>query len=258
MKTYNVIFKPRGKINVYKSDEDLNVDDYVLAETDLGLQFGKIESISNLKEDEVEGIIEQKATDEDFETYSDNLKDADKACKKCIELVKELDLQMNVINAIYAFDRSKLLFNFTADERIDFRELAKELASIYHTRIELRQIGARDRAREIDGIGVCGRRLCCANFLNKIEGISMNMAKDQNLALNPSKINGACGRLLCCLGYEDEAYIEMSKGMPTVGKKVKTPEGEAVVESVDILNRTYKVTIDGEKKEFSVDEDSKK
>ena len=258
MKMYNVILKPNGKLFLCDYNEELNINDYVILETDIGLQFGKIESIINNTKKYAQYHITNKATEEDYKNYGENLKDADKAMKKCIELVKKLELQMNIINAVYTIDRSKLLFNFTADERIDFRELAKELASIYHTRIELRQIGARDRAREVDGIGICGNRLCCSNFLNKIEGISMNMAKNQNLALNPSKINGVCGRLLCCLQYEDQEYLRMSKGMPNVGKKIKTPDGEAVVESVDILNRSYKVTIDGEKKEYFIDENSEK
>ena len=157
---------------------------------------------------------------------------------------------MNIVNAQFNLDRSQLLFNFIADGRIDFRELAKKLASIYHTRIELRQIGARDKAKEVGGIGVCGGELCCLRFLKKIDAISMNMAKNQNLALNPSKINGACGRLLCCLAYEDEAYIEAAKKMPKIGDKIDTSAGEAQVVSVDIINQRGKVMINGEKVDY--------
>ena len=164
-----------------------------------------------------------------------------------------MSLNMNIIDATYNFDRTQLLFNFLADARVDFREYAKKLAQIYKTRIELRQIGARDKAKSIDGYGVCGRRLCCAGFLNHIDSISMNMAKNQNIALNPSKINGCCGRLLCCLTYEDEQYSCCRVGMPTVGKIVTLEQGEGKVISVDILNRKYKVLIGNEVKEIELD-----
>ena len=165
---------------------------------------------------------------------------------------------MKVINAQFTLERTQLLFNFTADDRVDFRELAKKLASIYHTRIELRQIGARDKAKEVGGVGICGEQLCCVRFLRQMETISINMAKDQNLALNPSKINGVCGRLLCCLAYEDANYLEASRGMPKVGDVIKTASGEGEVVSVDVLNRKCQVMIDGNKEEHYIDEDSKK
>ncbi|MDE6284397.1 MAG: hypothetical protein K2M17_01470, partial [Bacilli bacterium] len=187
-----------------------------------------------------------------------NLKDGDKALKKCGELVPNLELNMKITTAQFTFDRKQLLFQFTADDRIDFRELAKKLAALYHTRIELRQIGARDKAKEVGGIGICGKKLCCSNFLNQMESVSMNMAKNQNLALNPSKINGLCGRLLCCLTYEDDNYIECAKGMPCVGQGVNTPKGRGTVTSVDILNRKYKAIVDGNKEEFYIDDNSKK
>ena len=157
------------------------------------------------------------------------------------------------MDSSFTFDRKQLLLNFLADERIDFRELAKRMAGKFKTRIELRQIGARDKAKSIDGYGVCGRRLCCAGFLNHIDSISMNMAKNQNIALNPSKINGCCGRLLCCLTYEDEQYSCCRVGMPTVGKKITLEQGEGKVISVDILNRKYKVLIGNEVKEIELD-----
>ena len=157
---------------------------------------------------------------------------------------------MNIINAQYTLNRAQLLFNFYAEERIDFRELARKLAGQFRTRIELRQIGARDKAKQVGGIGVCGGELCCLRFLKKIDTISMNMAKNQNLALNPSKINGACGRLLCCLAYEDEAYIEAAKKMPKVGDKIDTQAGEAQVVSVDIINQRGKIMINGEKVDY--------
>jgi cell fate regulator YaaT (PSP1 superfamily) len=161
---------------------------------------------------------------------------------------------MSIISADFAFDKSQLVFNFISSERVDFRELAKKLASIYHTRIELRQVGARDKAKEISGIGVCGQKLCCSKFLNEIDAITMNMAKDQNLALNPSKINGLCGRLLCCLQYEDEEYVRCGKGMPSVGETIKTDNGDGTVISVDILNRKCKVLVGSNKEEISFDD----
>ena len=159
---------------------------------------------------------------------------------------------MKIINATYTFDRKQLIFNFLADERVDFRELAKRLASVYRTRIELRQIGARDKAREIGGVGSCGEKICCAKFLNHIESVSMNMAKNQGLALNPAKINGLCGRLLCCLTYEDEEYLACNKGMPDIGEYIETEKGKGPVISKDILNRSYKVLVNNEKIDISL------
>lgn len=251
-KIYGIKFSHNLMSYYYTSDEDFKIDSYVIVESDHGEQLGKVVQIME-KRVEVDGKILRLATDEEYEKYIDNLKKGDKALKKCISLAKELELEMNIINATYNLDCSQLVFNFTADGRVDFRELAKKLASIYHTRIELRQIGARDKAREVSGVGICGQELCCVRFLREINAISMNMAKDQNLALNPNKINGACGRLLCCLQYEDEAYVEASKGMPSYGDVIKTPEGEGQVVAVDILNRRVKVLIDGEKVSYDID-----
>ena len=189
--------------------------------------------------------IERIATDEDYDNYVSNMGQAKKALDKAREFVKELELDMNILDAVYTLDKKQLLFNFIADERVDFRELAKKLAGVYKTRIELRQIGARDKARTISGLGVCGRELCCSSFLTHIDSVTMNMAKNQNIALNPTKINGNCGRLLCCLSYEDEEYARCQKGMPSVGQTIKTDFGSGKVVSVDILKRKYKVDIDG-------------
>lgn len=257
-KNYGVVFKDGGKTYSFKANFECNINDYVIVETEKGLQFAKISSINEDKPTNDLKDIVRIASDEDYSNHLKNLKDADKALKKCVQLAKELNLNMNIASAQYTFDRSQLLFNFTADERIDFRDLAKKLASLYHTRIELRQIGARDKAKDIGGIGVCGRKLCCSNFLNQIEGVSMNMAKNQNLALNPSKINGLCGRLLCCLAYEDSTYLECSKGMPSVGDEIKTPKGKGIVNSVDLLNRKCVVLINGEKEDIYIDENNKK
>ena len=151
---------------------------------------------------------------------------------------------MKILNASFTFDRNQLLFNFLADDRVDFRELAKKLASVYKTRIELRQIGVRDKAKEVGGIGQCGRTLCCYSFLKDMSSVSINMAKNQNLALNPTKINGACGRLMCCLAYENDFYKECRTGLPSVGDNINTSDVTGKVTDVDILKRSYKVEKD--------------
>ena len=237
---YAVTFKDGGKNYFFKSDLDFDVDNYVIVNTERGNQFAKITDVNVTKtiSSDLKEII-RLASQDDYKKHLINLKDADKALKKCNDFIKQFNLKMNVISAQFTFDRSQLLFNFTSDDRVDFRELAKKLASIYHTRIELRQVGARDKAREISGIGICGQKLCCSRFLNQLDAVVMNMAKNQNLALNPNKINGCCGRLLCCLTYEDEQYKESLKGLPQVGNKIHTALGEGTVVSVNILERKY-------------------
>jgi len=254
---YGVNFKDNGKVYNFKSTIKCPINVTVITNTEKGEQFGKVvteidnKNIKNI--DELKDII-RISTKSDYEQYLKNLKDAENALKECREIVKELDLDMKIINASFTFDRKQLIFNFLADERIDFRELAKKLASIHRTRIELRQIGARDKAREIGGLGSCGQKICCANFLNHIDSVSMNMAKNQSLALNPSKINGLCGRLLCCLTYEDGEYLKCSEGMPEIGEHVETEKGKGQVISKDILNRSYKVLVNNEKIEVSLGE----
>lgn len=255
MKVYSVIFNINGKEYFFNGDDKLKEDDYVIVETERGLQYGKIKRIVDEKYDKnkYKNIV-KKATKKDESIHLNIQKENKEALDKCKELVKKLNLDMNVVSADFTFDKSQLMFSFVADERIDFRELAKKLASIYHTRIELRQVGARDKAKEIGGIGICGQKLCCNRFLKRIDAISMNMAKNQNLALNPQKINGLCGRLLCCLEYEDENYQKYSKGMPSIGEIIKTPNGEGKVISVDILNRSCKVLIGSVKEEVVFDD----
>lgn len=258
-KLYSIAFKDANKSYNFKSDIDYEKDDLVIVDTEKGIQLGKvIKEVTNKPiNDEIKPIL-RKATDEDYNEFLNNLKDAEIAISECNKIIEELGLEMRIINAQFTLERTQLLFNFTADGRVDFRELAKRLASIFHTRIELRQIGARDKAKEVGGIGICGGKLCCSRFLKQMDTISMNMAKDQNLALNPSKINGACGRLLCCLAYENDMYLENSKGMPSIGDTIKTDHGEGQVVSLDILNRKCKVLVDGEKEDYFVDENSKK
>lgn len=254
---YGITLKSEGKI-YYFNGEELEVDagKYVVIETEKGIQYGKVmykadNNKVNIPVEDMKKVL-RVSTDEDYDTYLKNLADAEKCLDKARKIAKELELDMNILDASYTLDRKQLLFNFIADERVDFRELAKKLAAAYKTRIELRQIGARDKARTICGIGQCGRPLCCSTFLNHIDSVTMNMAKNQNIALNPSKINGLCGRLLCCLTYEDEEYFRCGQGMPNVGQTVKTEFGKGRVVSVDILNRKYKVDIDGVIKEIEL------
>ena len=249
MKVYGVRFNDKGKTYNFKSEIECPINVTVIVETEKGLQFGKIVKEvenDNKKFDENYKDIIRISTKDDYHEYLNNLKDAEKALKNAKNIVEELELNMNLIDANYTFDRKQLLFNFYAEERIDFRELAKKLASLYKTRIELRQIGARDKAEQVGGIGMCGRTLCCTGFLKNKETVTINMAKNQNLSLNPSKINGLCGRLLCCLGYEDEEYACCRKELPDIGETVKTEHGTGVVTNLDILNKKYQIEKDGE------------
>ena len=243
-----VSFKKNSKI-YYFSPKGLKIKKgiNVIVETERGLQFGCVE-LPNFEIDENKlstslSCVIRIASKKDYEKHLKNVEDAKKALKKCKEMVEEYHLNMFIMDANYTFDRSQLLFTFLSDTRIDFRKLAKDLANIYKTRIELRQVGVRDKAREVGGYGSCGRKLCCSNFLCDFDSVSINMAKNQNIALNPTKINGVCGRLLCCLKYEDECYRECAKNLPKVGKFVKTDEGDGKVISVDILKQKYKIEL---------------
>ncbi len=219
----------------------------VIVETERGLQFGCVETdITEIDESKLNSPLHKViriASKQDYRKHKKNLKDAREAMEVSKKLIKNQKLKMKIIDANFTFDRSQLLFHFLADGRVDFRKLVKELASIYKTRIELRQIGVRDKAKEIGGLGQCGRTLCCATFFNNIENVTINMAKNQNLSLNPSKVNGSCGRLLCCLKFEDENYKVCHKNLPKVGAVVQTEKGEGTVISVNILERKYKVDI---------------
>lgn len=254
-KVYGLSLKPNSKIYYYSFSERLEENEKVIIDSDNGEQIANVvKLIKNPGKDLIIKEIVRKATKKDLEQDKKNRIDAQKAVDKAKELVLKHNLSMNILKAEYTLDRSKLQFNFLADERVDFRELAKSLAAIYKVRIELHQIGVRDKAREIGGIGQCGRCLCCKGFLKDIGSISINSVKNQNIAINPSKINGQCGRLLCCLTYEDDEYTKCQKGMPHVGEIVNTEYGNGKVISVDILNRTYKVDINGNKKEIRLSE----
>ena len=248
IKVVEISFRAKGRIYYFSPDQlKLKINDSVIVETDHGLQFGQVvKEIMEIDEEKLNSPLKKVlriATKNDLKKHNKNIEEAKKALKKCRELIEKYQLNMYLIEANFTHEREQLLFYFLADHRIDFRSLARDLASIYHTRIELRQIGVRDKAKEVGGIGPCGRTLCCAKFLSEFDSVSINMAKNQNIALNPNKINGVCGRLLCCLKYEDENYVECRKGLPKIGAKVKTDKGEGTVTSVDILNRRYQVDV---------------
>ncbi len=249
MKVVGVVFKENGKAYTF-SCHNINVKKgmKVVVETEKGKQFGMV-ATDVIEESEKRLLFPVKnilriATKEDIQTHERNIKDALKAYKKCKELIEKYHLNMYLLDAEYTFDRSQLFFHFLSDARVDFRELAKSLASIYRTRIELRQIGVRDKAKMVGGTGICGMELCCKRFLNSFDTISINMAKNQNIALNPTKINGCCGRLLCCLNYEDDQYTECRKCLPNIGQKIKTDTGVGKVVSLDILNQEYSVLLE--------------
>ena len=248
MKIVGVKFNNNTKVYYFNSKGlDLKVNLTVIVNTDKGLKFGKIvEIVDSKRENDAYPEVVRVATKKDFQQHLRNIQDEKKALEKCRELALKENLNMTIIDANYNFDKSQLIFRFLADERIDFRKLAKDLASNLKTRIELRQIGVRDKAKEIGGIGPCGRILCCSSFLTNFESVSINMAKNQGIALNPTKINGVCGRLLCCLNYENEQYMEVRKNIPDVGKKVKINGKEGKVISSEPLAGNYKVFVDNE------------
>ncbi len=184
------------------------------------------------------------ATKEDLQQVEENKQKAEKAFDICLEKIAKHGLEMKLVSVEYAFDCSKILFYFTADGRVDFRELVKDLASVFRTRIELRQVGVRDEAKMLGGIGICGREFCCSKFLSDFQPVTIKMAKEQNLSLNPVKISGTCGRLMCCLGYEEEAYEYLNRITPRPGTVVKTPSGNGVVQEAAVLTGKVKVRMD--------------
>ncbi len=259
MKLISIEFKKNGKQYLfYDNNIELNIEDYVIVETERGLQFGKVKKISNSECKDDHALVIKCAGEKEIEQNTKNIEDAKKAVIKAQDVANELKLNMKFIDAFYTFDQKQLVFQFLADARVDFRELAKSLASIYKTRIELRQVGVRDKAKEVSGIGSCGRKICCSCFLNDLDSVGINMVKNQNLALNPTKINGLCGRLLCCLKYEDDLYTENRKILPEYGKKVKDVEGfEGIVTNLNIPCKKYTlINENNEKKEIVVKEKS--
>ncbi|WP_147805127.1 PSP1 domain-containing protein [Alkalicoccus halolimnae] len=256
-----VRFKKTGKIYYFSpGDFQIEKDDYVVVETARGIEFGK--AVIGMKEvDEQDVVLPLKkvlrpATDKDKLSVKENKKEAQRAFDVCQEKITEHNLDMKLVDVEYTFDRNKVLFYFTADGRIDFRTLVKDLASVFRTRIELRQIGVRDEAKMLGGIGPCGRMLCCSTFLGDFEPVSIKMAKDQNLSLNPTKISGLCGRLMCCLKYENDMYETAKKEMPDLYKKLETSYGKGKVTGLNMLERLVQVEIyeSGQVIEFTLDE----
>lgn len=246
-----VRFKPVGKIYYFSPlDFDVAVDDNVIVETSRGIEFGTVVSpVREINDDEIVKPLKEViriATPEDIAIQQENKRKEKDALLQCEKKIKEHGLKMNLIEAEYTFDQSKLLFYFTADGRIDFRNLVKDLAVIFRTRIELRQIGVRDESKMIGSVGVCGRDICCSKFLNEFMPVSIKMAKEQGLSLNPTKISGICGRLMCCLKYEQDTYEELLKFTPREGALVQTPNGEGIVQFVSILKGVVKVKLNSE------------
>lgn len=257
-----VRFKKAGKIYYFDPDNiDTTDAEYVIVETARGIEFGSLViKERQIPEDEIVAPLKKLlrvATQEDIEVNQANQDKKEEAFNICLEKIKAHELDMKLIDVEYTFDNNKVIFYFTSDGRVDFRDLVKDLASIFRTRIELRQIGVRDEAKMINGIGSCGKRLCCANWLGDFEPVSIKMAKDQNLSLNPSKISGICGRLMCCLKYEHEVYLELRKGLPKDGETVKTPDGKGIVVSTQIIREQVKVRLilGEENGELQLDED---
>lgn len=243
-----VRFKDVGKIYYFDpKGRDLPKGDYAIVETARGIECGFVAMSNKEVDDELivkplKGVI-RKATKADLETVEKNKLKEKEAFEICLKKIAEHSLEMKLVDVEYTFDNSKILFYFTADGRVDFRELVKDLASIFKTRIELRQIGVRDESKMLGGLGICGRPFCCSTFLGEFQPVSIKMAKEQGLSLNPTKISGTCGRLMCCLKYEQDAYEYLIKVTPQKGSLVKTKEGKGTVVDVDLLRGRVKVQL---------------
>ena len=249
-------FKKVGKIYYFDGDgKEYTQGEHVVVETSRGIEYGTVViPKKEVSEDDIVSPLKKilrKATKEDDEQVKANIVKQLDAFNVCNEKIKKHELDMKLVDVEYTFDNSKVLFYFTADGRVDFRELVRDLASVFKTRIELRQIGVRDEAKMIGGLGICGRPFCCNSYLGDFQPVSIKMAKEQNLSLNPTKISGTCGRLMCCLKNEHEAYEDLIKKTPNVGALVKTPDGKGVVSSVSLLKGIVTVAIEnGSEKEI--------
>lgn len=261
MNVIGVRFKPVGKTYYFNPGNwRVKQGDNVIVETSRGIEYGEV--VMGIRSIEAEQFkkpvkdVVRIASPDDTERYKANKEFEKEAYKICLEKIEEHKLEMKLVEVEYTFDGSKILFYFTADGRIDFRELVKDLATVFRTRIELRQIGVRDEAKTLGSIGICGRSLCCSRFLEEFVPVSIKMAKEQGLSLNPTKISGACGRLMCCLNYEQETYEDMLKVTPRQGSLVQTPSGNGTVEFVSLLKGLVKVKLEDENektlKEFNV------
>ena len=252
MNIVEVKFDYNNTVSFFRNDKlNLKKNLTVIVDSDKGLQFGKIINIID-DVSSFEGVslydVVRVTSKKDYLHHLENKKMESVALKKCREIVSNTDLNMSIIDAYYNFDRSQLLFRFIADERVDFRQLAKDLGAIFHSRIELRQIGIRDKAKEVGGLGPCGRLLCCTSYLKNFDSITINMAKNQNVSLNPTKINGVCGRLLCCLKYENEYYAGVKKIMPKLGSTIDYQDKKGKVIAVDFLKKKYIIELDSKEK----------
>ena len=260
IKVIGVRFRTAGKIYFFAPGElDIKLGDNVIVETARGVEFGRV--VSGPKEVSEEEVVQplksviRVANEQDVKTQEENKEKEKEAFEICLEKIKKHGLEMKLIDAEYTFDNNKVLFYFTADGRIDFRELVKDLAAVFRTRIELRQIGVRDETKIRGGIGICGRTLCCSTYLSEFAAVSIKMAKEQNLSLNPTKISGVCGRLMCCLTNEEEIYEELNSQLPSVGDNVTTNDGlTGTVHSLSILRKLVKVVVNLENDEKEIRE----
>ena len=260
IKVIGVRFRTAGKIYFFSPGQfDIKQGDNVIVETARGVEFGRV--VSGVKEVAEEEVIQplksviRIATEQDQKVVEKNKKKEKEAFKICLEKIRKHELEMKLIDVEYTFDGNKILFYFTADGRIDFRDLVKDLAAVFRTRIELRQIGVRDETKIRGGIGICGRPLCCSTYLTEFSAVSIKMAKEQNLSLNPTKISGVCGRLMCCLTNEEETYEMLNSQLPSVGDSVTTKDGlTGVVHSLSVLRRQVKVIVNLENDEKEIRE----
>ena len=247
-KVISVRFKENGKSYYFDpAGADIKTGEYVIVETARGVECGEVTMGNSVVDDSeivkpLKSVI-RAATKADLERVRENAEKEKKAFSVCEEKILKHKLDMKLVNVEYTFDGGKILFYFTADGRVDFRELVKDLASVFRTRIELRQIGVRDEAKMLGGFGICGRPFCCKTFLGDFQPVSIKMAKEQGLSLNPVKISGTCGRLMCCLKYEQEAYTDLLKKTPKVGAIVNTPDGKGLVVENNLIARTLKVKL---------------
>jgi len=243
-----VRFKQVGKI-YYFDPEGLTIEQGtpVIVETTRGVEYGTVE-LGNREVEESTVVLPLKrvvriATEADIKQEAQNKVKEKEAFETCLEKIKVHKLEMKLIEAELTFDLSKIIFYFTSEGRVDFRDLVKDLAAVFRMRIELRQIGVRDEAKMLNGIGICGKSLCCATFLSDFQPVSIKMAKEQSLSLNPAKISGICGRLMCCLKYEEETYEHLNKGMPGIGDIIQTPDGEGEVLGINVLRQHVKAAV---------------
>ena len=247
-KVVGVKFRNTGKTYFFDpQDFSIAQGDYVIVETARGIEFGKVYlGITYMKNEDISKPLKpviRIANEEDHKQHLENESRRDETMAICQELIQKRNLDMKLVDVEFTISGNKVIFYFTADGRVDFRELVKDLASVFHMRIELRQVGSRDEAKMLGGIGNCGKSLCCTTWLSDFQPVSIKMAKNQNLSLNPTKISGVCGRLMCCLKYENDLYIKLRDGIPDNGEKVKTPDGMGKVFDTNILEETVRVRL---------------